>query len=377
MSDTRIRFDRSDLQTELRRRIDEYFETTGKSRDGRARIILKAGFLFAWFAASYLTFILLHPGAPLNALLGISAGLAAAGIGFCIQHDGGHGAFSRKPWVNRAAAMSLDFLGGSSYVWRHKHGFLHHTYPNITDVDPDIRLEPFARTHANIPHKPHFRYQHLYIWVLYSILAITWTFHDDFRRIYGNKLGDQPVKRPRGWDLVVLFGGKALHFSYALIIPIALLGWGQALPFYFGLQLTLGLTLSMVFQLAHCVEEAGFVNPPGEDEELRLDYARAQLATAVDFGRDNRLLSWYVGGLDFQAIHHLFPSICHLHYPALAPIVAETCAEFGVPYRTMPSFSYAVRSHYRFLKRMGQEDGANASAGDILARPRASAFSTS
>jgi linoleoyl-CoA desaturase len=133
--------------------------------------------------------------------------------------------------------------------------------------------------------------------------------------------------------------------------------WGVAL-------LTLGNVLATVFQLAHCVDEAEFIG-----SRVRTDWAEHQLATTVDFARGNALLGWYLGGLNFQVEHHLFPRVCHLHYPALSRIVEETCRTHGVQYRSEPSLLDAIAANWRWLRRMGSElprgasgDGAHHSA---------------
>jgi len=40
-----------------------------------------------------------------------------AGIGFNVQHDGGHKGYSPHAAMNALMAGSLDFIGASSYVW--------------------------------------------------------------------------------------------------------------------------------------------------------------------------------------------------------------------------------------------------------------------
>jgi linoleoyl-CoA desaturase len=83
-------------------------------------------------------------------------------------------------------------------------------------------------------------------------------------------------------------------------------------------------------------------------------WATHQVAATVDFARDDRLVSWLVGGLNFQIEHHLFPTLSHVNYPAIAGVVEQTCREFGVPYNVNPSFGAAVASHFRWLRRMGR-----------------------
>ncbi|WP_244924015.1 fatty acid desaturase family protein [Enhygromyxa salina] len=353
MKDTRIRFDtRTEFSLELKRRVDAYFRATGRSRGGGARMMVKTAIIFAWLFASYAGLLALGGSWVAVVVFGLSCGLATAGLGMAVQHDGGHLAYSEHRGVNRAAATVLDLLGASSYVWRVKHGVIHHTYTNIEGVDDDLDAAPFARMAPGQPHRRLHRFQHLYMWPLYGLLTAKWFLFDDFSNLARGRLGDHRIRRPRGADLAIFIAGKLAHFTWALLIPILVFGLGKGLVFYAALSIACGVTLSVVFQLAHCVEEAQFPTVAEAQAHTR-DFAAHQLATTVDFARDNKLLSWYVGGLNFQAVHHLFPRVSHLHYPALAKIVEQTAAEFGVRYRATAKLWTALRSHYRWLRRMG------------------------
>jgi linoleoyl-CoA desaturase len=124
--------------------------------------------------------------------------------------------------------------------------------------------------------------------------------------------------------------------------------------------MALGVTLSSVFQLAHVVEEVEFLALPGHGEHLASCVAEHQLETSVSFARDSALCSWYFGGLNFQVEHHLFPKVCHLHYPALSRIVEEVAVEHGIRYRANITLGDAVVSHYRLLRKLGQPVAATA-----------------
>jgi linoleoyl-CoA desaturase len=357
MRDPRIKWNvGTDFQLELERRVDHYFATTGLRRDGGARLLIKAGVIFAWFFAGYALFLL--GDLPLWAvtLCGVSTGLAMGGLGMAVQHDGGHRAFARSARLNRISARVLDFLGASSHVWHVKHGLLHHTYPNVEGADDDIALQPLARVAPGQRRRPFHRFQHLYMWVFYGFLGLKWWLIDDFVQLARGRIGDHPLKRPRGLQLGIFAAGKLAHLTWAIVLPLAIVGWLPTLVFYVTAQLVTGWTISVTFQLAHCVEEAEFVDPSRSPDKIVLDFAVHQIATTVDFARSNRLLGWYLGGLNFQVVHHLFPRIAHVHYPALSPIIEQTCADFGVRYNVSSTFFAAVRSHHRWLRRMGHED---------------------
>jgi linoleoyl-CoA desaturase len=354
VKDTRVRFHKdTDFSLDLRRRVDAYFAANGFARDGGTKMLGKTAILFAWLIAGFIGLLALGHSWLAVVGFGISCGLATAGLGMAVQHDGGHLAYSRKRWINRAAASVLDLLGASSYVWKIKHGVVHHTYPNIEGTDDDLDAGPFARLAPGQPHRRFHRFQHLYMWPLYGFLTAKWFLFDDLRDLVRGRVGNHPLAAPRKTELAIFVIGKLAHLSWAILVPLLVLGWAKALVFYAALSGACGITLAVVFQLAHCVEEARFINPDEHAEPIVLDFYAHQLATTIDFARDNQLLSWYVGGLNFQAVHHLFPRVSHIHYPALATIVAETAAAHGVPYTATPTLRAALRSHYRWLRRMG------------------------
>jgi linoleoyl-CoA desaturase len=350
----------SHFQSELRRRVDRYFQNTGLSRRDCPRMYLKTALIGGWTLASYVLLLSLADFTWLGLPIAIALGLGMAAIGFNIQHDGAHRAYSRRAWVNKIMALSLDLLGGSSYLWARKHNSIHHTYANITGHDGDIDLGSIGRLSPHQPRLRLHRLQHFYLWVLYGLLTIKWQLYDDFHDLATGRVGGHHFARPRGWDLVTFVGGKLAFFLLAFAIPFMLHSVGWVILMYLVASFVQGVTLSIVFQLAHCVEEAAFPLPIDGTYRMQGPWAEHQIETAVNFACDNRLLSWFVGGLNFQIEHHLFPEICHIHYPALSRIVEDLCTESGLTYAAHATFLGAARSHFRWLRRMGQHDGFTA-----------------
>jgi len=338
---------------ELRRRVEEYFHRSGKKQRDLPRMYVKTFVVLAWFAASYALLVFAAASWWTAAPLAVSLALAMAAIGFNIQHDGAHGAYSKFPWVNKLMALTLDLLGGSSYGWNRKHNVLHHTYANIAGHDDDIDLGFLGRLSPQQPRLKIHRLQHVYLWFLYGLLPLKWQFYDDFRDLLTGRIGGHPFPRPRGWDLAIFLGGKLAFFSLALVIPLFFYPVWTVLGFLLGVTFVQGLALSIVFQLAHCVDEAEFPAPSGDPGRMEAPWAVHQVQTTVNYATGNRLVTWYVGGLNYQIEHHLFPRICHLNYPAIAPLVEQTCQEFGISYKAHPTFIAALASHYRQLRQMG------------------------
>lgn len=343
-----------DFYRTLRQRVDEYFRSTGRRQRDCPQMYLKTAVVLAWFAASYMGLVFFAAAWWQGLILAASLGLSMAAIGFNVQHDAGHHAYSRRPWINRLMALTLDMLGGSSYVWDRKHNSIHHSFANITGHDDDINIGPFGRLSPHQPRRKLHRWQHFYLWALYGLLPIKWQLFDDFRDVVMCKSGTYFLARPKGWNLASFIGGKVVFFTLALVVPLLLHSPWVVLLFYAAATFVQGVAMSVVFQLAHCVEEAEFPMPVGDTGRMETAWAVHQVETTVNFGRGSRLLCWYVGGLNFQIEHHLFPRICHLNYPAISPLVEQTCQEFGVRYTAHETLGGCIASHYRWLRRMAQ-----------------------
>lgn len=355
----RLRFSRDGrFHSALKNRVNAHFDATGRARWGDGAMHAKTAVILGWFAASYALLLRFGDASGwLAAGLVVSLALATAGIGFSVMHDANHGAYARSSGVNRAWGLALDFVGASSYLWRFKHNFQHHPYANIDGMDADIDAGPFLRLAASQRLRRLHRWQHIYGWLLYGVLAVKWWFADDVVDVVRGRIGRLPFPRPRGGELAALFAGKAVFVTWALVIPALVFrsAWVVAL-FLLG-AFTLGVVLSTVFQLAHTVPGAEFHAVASGDRRMPTGFAEHQVRATVDFAPSNRLLGWYVGGLNFQIEHHLFPDVCHVHYPALAGIVEAACRAHGIPYRTAPTLRAAIAAHYRFLRALGREVG--------------------
>jgi linoleoyl-CoA desaturase len=339
---------------DLKARVEQYLEASGRSPRDLPGMYLKTAVIFGWFAASY-GWLVFGASGPWGAIVGsVSLGLAVAGIGFSVQHDANHGSYSSRRDVNRLIGWTLDAIGGSSYVWNWKHNIFHHSHTNVVGLDEDIDIQPLCRIAPGQRLHAAHRFQHAYIWVLYGLLPVKWHFIDDFKDLITGRVGHQKMPRPSMRKLAGVLCGKLLFYGWTLALPLYFHPVWQVALCYALTSFVLGVTLATVFQLAHCVEEADFTQVPANSPTFASDWAEHQLGATVDFARGNPLVSWYLGGLNFQVEHHLFPRVCHLHYPALSRIVEDTCREHGVRYRANESVGAALKSHVRWLKRMGQ-----------------------
>jgi linoleoyl-CoA desaturase len=350
------------FQVALKREVAEHFRRNGRATRGGPAMGAKVVAMFAWLLASYLPLLLLPLPWWAVALLTASVGLAIAGIGFNVMHDANHGSLSARPWVNHALSWSLDLIGGSSWLWRHKHNVLHHTWPNVAGLDTDGDAGPALRLAPQQRRRVFHRFQHLYAWALYGVFALKWWFFDDLHELITGRIVGHPYPRPRGAALFGLLFGKALFLGWAFVLPALLHPTVWLLPVWLLGSASAGVVLAAVFQLAHCVGEVAHPEAGADDLE-QPGWAELQVATTADFARGGRLLSWYLGGLNFQVEHHLFPGICHVHYRELAPIVERLCRVNGLAYQSQPTLRAALRANFRWLRFLGSGAPASAWAG--------------
>jgi linoleoyl-CoA desaturase len=343
------------FHAELKKRINDYFQSTGKSFTGDTHLYTKAIILLVSFLFLYIHLVFFTPSTFFAIVECVLLAIVVAGIGFNIMHDGGHGSFSQNKWVNNLAALSLNILGGSSFMWNMKHNIIHHAYTNIDGVDDDIDIQPWLRMSSNQPKLAMHRYQHFYFWIFYALLYILWVFVLDFTKYFKGKVGEMSLKKMSLTDHIIFWSFKIFYYAVFIVIPIYTVGFTPWLIGFGIFSLLTGFVISIIFQLAHTVEHTHFPMPDKVTGKLEDEWAIHQLKTTANFAPKNKFISWMVGGLNFQIEHHLFPKVSHIHYNKIRNIVKQACVEYGVPYIEYPKLRHAVVSHVNFLKQMGRQ----------------------
>ena len=353
----RVRFaERGAFSRDLDTAAKVYFEGAESRRDV-LRMYLKSVIILTWFFGSWALLVFGARNMWEGALCAVSLGLAIAGVGMSVQHDANHGATSKYGVVNRAFGATLDMMGVSSFIWRPKHNIAHHTFTNVEGVDFDLDFGSLARLSPSQSHRPWHRYQHFYLWFFYGFLLPKWVFFDDFVVLRTQLIGIHKLPRLDRRGLAGFVGWKVFFVAWSMVIPALYHPIWQVLVFHLIAVFTLGWTLGTIFQLAHCVREADFPLPVAD--RVDDDFAMHQLATTVDFGADNGLLTWFAGGLNYQVEHHLFPKVCHIHYPGLAKVVAKVALAHGLEHRRQATFGGALASHFLHLRNLGRPTAAS------------------
>ena len=339
---------------ETRREVELYLRSRRRRRRARLQLYAKSVVAFGVWGVSWAAIVFARPGLAPGLLCLAGLVLATILIAFCVQHDANHGAYFRGRRLNHLLGWTADaLLGFSSYAWRVKHNVAHHTYTNIDGYDDDINQAPFARLTPNQRPRPWYRLQHIYIWPLYSLMVLRWQTGADISALIRGRIGRSAVHLPRRWDLVGLVGGKAVFIAWAIVVPMLVYPWWVVVAGYMGFTMVTSLVTATTFQLAHCVEEAEFTSAERLAAQTRA-WAVHEVESTVDFCPGNPVLTWVLGGLNYQIEHHLFPRVPHTHYPHLAEIVRRNAVKHGVRYTAQPSLRAALGSHQRHLRALGR-----------------------
>lgn len=339
-----------------RSRVDAFFKENELSRHANKAMWIKTAIFLTGFTGFYLLIMsnLFNHTAML--CFAIMLGMFSAFVGFNICHDAIHGSFSKNKRVNKMFSFLFNFVGANPYVWSITHNIVHHTYTNIPHHDEDIEVAPgLIRISDDEQVNKIQRFQHWYAFPLYSLASISWVFRKDYKKFFQSKVGEHVTKHPK-IEYFNLFFYKSIYYVLFIILPLVLLDitWWQFMIGFITLHITEGLTMGLIFQLAHVVEGTSFP-VPDENGIMEEVWAEHQLRTTANFATHNKVAAFFLGGLNRQIEHHLFPKVCHIHYGQISVIVKQTAKEFNLPYIENKTFAAALRSHFHTLKKYGKE----------------------
>ena len=340
----------------LNMRVNKYFSDNKIKRTGNWKVWLKTIVMFGLFLIPYFFILCFKMPIWIQVIFVFVMGIGMAGVGMNVMHDGNHGSFSKKKWVNKLMGSSIYILAGNVYNWKVQHNVLHHTYTNIHGHDEDLDAGRILRFTKHAQWKWYHRFQHYYSILLYGLLTINWAITTDFlqmKRYTKRKLAYGKLPNPFvNWSTLVL--SKVIYLSIWIVLPIVVLelAWWKILIGFFIMHYTAGLILSVIFQLAHVMDEAEMPMPEN-DGSLKNTWAIHQLKTTINFSPKNKLINWFTGGLNHQVEHHIFPNISHIHYGQIAKIVKRTALEFNLPYKEYKTTRKAIIAHFSYLKLMG------------------------
>ncbi len=339
----------------VRKNVNDYFKSKGISTKGNFSLFIQTATMLAIYLAPFVLMLTVQLKPWVALFMTVIMGIGLAGIGMCVMHDGVHGSFSTKEWVNKMTGATLYLLGAYVLNWKIQHNVLHHTYTNIDGYDQDIASRGPIRFSQHASLKKIHRYQYIYAFFFYGFTSLSKVIKDFTQLIEYKREGLMRHNRiPPTLEYLKMLIIKSIYLFVFIGLPLLFtnFSWWQVALGFLLMHWSAGVILSVVFQMAHVVE--GALQPiPNKDGIVASDWAVHQLHSTSDFARNNLFLNWYIGGLNFQIEHHLFPNISHVHYRKIAPIVESTAKEFGFFYNLKPSFLAAFKSHVKRLKELG------------------------
>jgi linoleoyl-CoA desaturase len=344
-------------------KVNNYFITNHISRYANTDMWVKTVVMLLLYFVPYIMMVTgMGAGRPwLFFGFWLLMGVGMIGIGTSVMHDANHGTYSPDKRVNYYIGHILEIIGGYSVTWKIQHNVLHHTYTNIAGLDEDIDSIKLLRFSPRQPRYWYHRYQYIYAWFFYMMMTLFWMTAKDFIQVVRYKQHDLLVKQKVSLKQAIfrLTLYKLFYYAYIMVLPILFSGmpWYYVVIGFLLMHFVAGLYLSCIFQPAHIVESSAFSLPVLTDGDKRMEHSWAihEVANTTDFAPNNKLLSWFVGGLNFQIEHHLFTDICSVHYPRIAHLVRSVMADYEIPYHVQPTFFKALKEHAKMLKKLGRE----------------------
>jgi linoleoyl-CoA desaturase len=340
----------AELEKELQDQKKEYFEKNNILQTGNRKLYMKTIVLFVSLLTLYTTLVFFTPPTWLSLILCGILGINLASIGFNVMHDGGHESYSPRRWINKLMGYSLNFMGGSAYLWHWKHNVQHHVFTNVEGQDDDIDIKPWIRVHREQPWHWYHCWQHWYWVILYFATYLLWIYIQDFKKYFSGKIGDAPLRKMNLKEHFIFWISKIVYVCIFIVVPILRVGVTETIVGYLVMSGVCGFIIAVVFQLAHIVPDVSF--PEKRDSNTM----RHQLETTADFATQSTIVTWFLGGLNFQVEHHLFPRVSHVHYPELHTIVVNICKKYDLPHHEYKTVLDAVSAHVQQLKTIGAKE---------------------
>lgn len=350
----------------LNSRVDNYFKSNNISKKSNVGGRLKALLFFLVFAS--LVGLILTANGNISLLL-----ISFAVLGFfqiCLAlilgHEGVHESFSQNKNVNKAVSYAFDLIGTSGYLWGLRHVQSHHPYASIPvmDVDiPDTELVTFLPKEN--PRKS-IKYQFLYVPFLYLMYTLSVVFKRDVSDFVSKKIGHKTVSHTKRNVFEVILA-KVVYFSYTLVLPMIFSGvyWSWVLLGFVLMHFVASLTAAVALFPAHNHVGSKFPEPD-KDGNMEMTWAEHQMFVTMDFGTRWKIVGFFFGGINYHAVHHLFPSISHIHFHPIQKILRNTCADFGIEHKEEPYLYKALGSHLKFLKAHGISKNEIQHMGEVM-----------
>lgn len=339
-----------DFYKELKKEVKNYFDENKISPYANSTMLWKLGLMFVLYLVTYSCIYLFGSNLLILFILYPLLGALSVFLGLNIGHDSAHNAIFKKTKNNKTLLIIFELIGTSSYNWKNRHLGAHHRFPNIMDYDSDVQQTNIVKIFPNDRHYKHHSFQHLYMPLAYMIYTLRWVLYRDFKDSWSEKIGvyqNSPYPKKEIYKMVFF---KLFYVTYMVVLPFIFLDYSFLIISLAFLSLLMfgSLVITMVLLSTHVGENAVFPEPD-EKGVLPYSWSHHQVITTADFSTNNWLINHLFGGFNHHVIHHLFPHICHIHYPKITPILKELSKKYNLPYRNEKYVLMAILSHFKLL----------------------------
>ncbi|WP_299677335.1 fatty acid desaturase [uncultured Dokdonia sp.] len=342
----------------LRAEVNSYFKNSSFTKKATSFWYIKAWSLISMYVITYSCLLVFGKHTSIVLISYAVLGILAILLGLNVGHDAAHGSISKNQAVNRRYAIVFDLLGGNSYIWRIRHIYAHHPYPNVIGFDSDIKQSKLVRIFPKDVFLKFHKFQHIYtpILLIFSY-TLNWFLIRDFKDFYEEQFGKKIIKKhPRGTFRKIILC-KCLYISFIFFIPLSVIGISSTVFLGFLLMnIFSGIIISVALVSTHVGDHHEFPTP-NKEGDFEHTWSTHQIITTSDFCTNSTLANFFFGGFNHHVIHHLFPEINHVHYVNITPVLRKTALAFHVNYRAEENLFRVFKSHINLLKREGYEHG--------------------
>lgn len=258
-----------------------------------------------------------------------------------IGHDAGHAQISADRATNRRIGLLHgNLLLGMSFAWWNDKHNRHHANPNHIDKDPDVAADVLVFTSEQAAVRTGFRGRltRHQAWLFFPLTLLEGLA----LKLYGF----QHLRRQSGRERLVDGALLVAHLVWYVTLLLGTMPLTHALAFAAIHQALFGLHLGMAFAPNH-----KGMDMPGADGE-KWGHLRRQVLTSRNV-RGGLLTDWFLGGLNYQIEHHLFPSMPRPHLRLAQSMVKAHCRDLGIPY-TETGLVDSYRQALRHMHEVGE-----------------------
>lgn len=340
---------------ELKRQVDRAIGKNFRKSCDR-RILLNALLLLSLFTVLIISmWIYASSSAPFISCA-VLLGMLSLPLLLNIGHEAIHGNFTSSPITNRIGKFIFFMLGTSSYFWELRHIYSHHTCTNILEWDLDIEQSTVIRLSGAQECRAYHRYQYLYMPFAFMFYTLNWFFIRDLRDLFKSRFGTKIIIQHPLYQILFLFGAKAWHITFLILIPYYLSGnLTLSLAGFFAFHLSASLTTTLVLVSTHIGEDQEICQVQ-EDGQLPYSWIEHQIRSTGDFCTKSTIALHFFGGFNHHLAHHLFPNVPYLLYPRITPLIIDYCRLNNLPYHHYDNLYSCVKSHFIRLKKNSLPD---------------------